>query len=38
MLLAMTLFGFTFSGREALVVGVVIVVLVLAWWIWSRRR
>ncbi len=38
MLLAMTLFGFTFSGREALIVGVVIVVLLLAWWIWSRRR
>ena len=27
MLLAMTLFGFTFSGREALIVGVVIVVV-----------
>jgi hypothetical protein len=39
MLLAMTLFGVTFSGREALIIGaVIVVVLVAVWWIWSRRR
>ena len=37
--LAMTLLGFTFSGREALIVGVVVVVVILAlWWVWQRRR
>jgi hypothetical protein len=39
MLLAMTLLGFKFSGREAAIVGVVIVaILLVAWWVWQRRR
>ncbi len=39
MLLAVTLLGFRFSGREAAIVGVVIVaVLLAAWWAWQRRR
>jgi hypothetical protein len=39
MLLAMTLLGFTFSGREALIAGVVVVVvIVVAWWVRQRRR
>ena len=36
---AMTLLGFTFSGREALIVGLVVVVVIPAlWWVWRRRR
>lgn len=40
MSLALTLFGMTFSGREAAVVGVVIVVVVavLAWAYFRRVR
>ncbi len=39
MLYAMTLFGVTFSGRVALVVGIVILVLiVIGVWFWQRRR
>jgi uncharacterized membrane-anchored protein len=38
MLLAMTLLGFTFSGREVLIAGVVVVVILVAWWVWQRRR
>jgi hypothetical protein len=34
MLLAITVLGFTFSGREALIAGViVVVVIVAAWWV-----
>ena len=37
--LAVTLLGFTFSGREALIaVLVVAVVVFLVWWVWQRRR
>lgn len=37
-LLAMTLFGFTFSGREAAIIGVIVVAIVLiGWWIMRRR-
>ena len=39
MLLAMTLLGFTFSGREALIGGaVVLVVVVIIWWLLLRGR
>jgi hypothetical protein len=39
MLLAITVLGFTFSGREALIAGViVVVVIVAAWWVRQRRR
>ena len=37
-LLAMTLFGFTFSGRYALVIAVVVVAIVLVGWWMMRRR
>ena len=37
--LAMTLLGFTFSGREALIIVlVVVVVLLIAFWAWRRAR
>jgi uncharacterized membrane protein len=37
--LAMTLFGVTFSGTLAAIVGIiVVVVLVAAWWYMTRRR
>ena len=37
--LAMTLLGFTFSGREALIIVlVVVVVLLIAFWAWRRLR
>ena len=39
MLLAVTLFGVKFSGREAAIVGLAIVVIIfLIWWVWQRRR
>ncbi len=39
MFLALTLFGYTFSGREAAVIAVVIVVVVVVVaWAWLRRR
>lgn len=37
--LAITLFGFKFSGTEAIIVAVVVVVLVAAsWYLLARRR
>ncbi|HYM84539.1 MAG TPA: hypothetical protein VEY67_10345 [Candidatus Dormibacteraeota bacterium] len=39
MLSAVVLFGIKFSGTQALIVGaVVLVILVAAWWVWQRRR
>ena len=38
-LYAMTVLGFTFSGREAALIALVVVVLVaIAWWLTRRRR
>ncbi len=36
--LAITLLGFTFSGREALIVAVVVVIVVVAGWFLLMRR
>jgi len=37
--LALTLGGFTFSGREAAIAAVVVLALIwVAWWAWQRRR
>lgn len=39
MALAITLLGYTFSGREAAIVGLVVVVVIVAiWWFLTRRR
>ena len=38
-MLAMTILGFTFSGREALIIALAIVALVaIVWWLTRRRR
>ncbi len=38
MLYAVTVLGVTFSGREALVIGVVVIaILLIAWWVLRRR-
>jgi hypothetical protein len=37
--LAVTILGFTFSGREALIGAVIVVVVIAAvWWVSRRRR
>lgn len=37
MTLAITLLGFSFSGREALIVPLIIIALVIAVWWWVTR-